>query len=193
MIRFYKVFLSIAIFSFFIVGCAGVLPRGAEVSKSPWSSYDDALKDFNRIKVNESGVGELRRLGFDPQRTPNIKVMTILDIKREFIVSPFEKLDSLPIGVRECIESPEDCYGLQVSVVKNENRRYGNAFLDVFNFERKTEQKGWEFNGIILLKNQVVVYKLAGGKPIIEADKKQTNPLGPFQSMDGLMIFNGVK
>jgi len=182
----------IIVFAALFGGCAGLLPRGSDTSRSLWDNYEDAAKSFDRIVVNQTTVKNLKRLGFDPLRTPNIKILTHLDIKKQFIVTPFDSVDALPIGVKECLTSKNSCYGLEIGIVKMESKRYGNAFLDIFNFKRSVEQKGWEFNGLIIVKNDIVVYKLAGGKPSIAANKVQVNPLGPLQSLDGSMFLNGA-
>ncbi len=139
----------IIVFAALFGGCAGLLPRGSETSRSLWDNYEDAAKSFDSV-------------------------------------------DALPIGVKECLTSKNSCYGLEIDIVKMESKRYGNAFLDIFNFKRSIEQKGWEFNGLIIVKNDIVVYKLAGGKPSIAANKVQVNPLGPLQSLDGSMFLNGA-
>lgn len=53
--------------------------------------------------------------------------------------------------------------------------------LDVLGFSRETVTTGWKFNGLILLKNGVVIYKLTGGKPSIAEHEESRNPLGPVQ------------
>ena len=41
---------------------------------------------------------------------------------------------------------------------------------------------GWSFNATILLIDDVVVYTLYGGQPIIREQEIQQQPLGPVQN-----------
>lgn len=42
---------------------------------------------------------------------------------------------------------------------------------------------GRRFNGVILIKDALVVYKLTGGQPAIHEHEESRNPLGPFQGV----------
>ncbi len=179
--------------AFLLSGCAALLPSGSEVTKSKWGSYDEAKRAFDGVRVGETTEEQLRSMGFDSAKTPNIKILTFLDVKKQFLVTASDKTEHLPKGVRECIESADACSGLEINIVRNDSKRYGNVFLDIFNFRRQTEQKGWEFEGLIVLRDGVVVYKLLGGKPMIEGDKDQKNPLGPLQSLDGMFFLDSAK
>ena len=55
--------------------------------------------------------------------------------------------------------------------------------LDSLNFKRRTEISGWRFTGLIVLKDDLVVYKLWGGQPSIKESEETRNPLGPFQGV----------
>jgi len=59
--------------------------------------------------------------------------------------------------------------------------RYGNFLADLFNFRRKTEIVGWRFKAVVLLADDVVVYKATGGQPAIHEFEESNNPLGPLQ------------
>lgn len=178
---------------FILSGCAALLPSGSEMTKSKWNSYGEAKKAFDGVKVGETTEEQLRDMGFDPTKTPNIKILTFLDVKKQFLVTASDKTEHLPKSIRECIENADACNGLEINIVRNDSKRYGNVFLDIFNFRRQTEQNGWEFEGLIVLRDGVVVYKIAGGKPMIEGDKDQKNPLGPLQSIDGMFFLDNGK
>ena len=42
---------------------------------------------------------------------------------------------------------------------------------------------GWRFNALVVLKDDLVVYKLWGGQPTIRETEKDTRPLGPLQNL----------
>jgi hypothetical protein len=50
----------------------------------------------------------------------------------------------------------------------------------------KTHETGWQFKGLILIKDGVVIYKLSSGEPQISRNGKQVKPLGPLQELDGV-------
>ena len=54
---------------------------------------------------------------------------------------------------------------------------------DFTNFSRRSETTGWRFNALVLLVNDVVVYRAWGGQPRVMEVEISTNPLGPLQDM----------
>jgi hypothetical protein len=42
---------------------------------------------------------------------------------------------------------------------------------------------GWHFRGMVLIRDQLVVYKLINGQPLIHELETSSNPLGPFQGV----------
>jgi len=75
------------------------------------------------------------------------------------------------------------CRGYEIDQRSMKRDRYGNFWLDVFNFRRKIDIVGWRFNGVILMREGMVVYKLTGGQPAIHEHEESTQPLGPFQGI----------
>ena len=65
------------------------------------------------------------------------------------------------------------------------NKRYGNFFLDVLNFRRKSRESGWRFRALFIVVEDIVVYKLWGGSPVIDELSETKNPLGPLQDLGG--------
>lgn len=73
------------------------------------------------------------------------------------------------------------CQGYEVDHRVLKRNRYGNFWADLLNFKRKTDIVGWRFNAVVLITDDVVVYKLTGGQPAIHDREESNNPLGPFQ------------
>ncbi len=67
------------------------------------------------------------------------------------------------------------------------NKRYGNLFLDILNFRRKSRESGWRFRVLFVVVDDVVVEKLWSGEPMIEEVRDTKNPLGPFQDASRLL------
>ena len=58
----------------------------------------------------------------------------------------------------------------------------------MLNFKRKVETKGWEFNAVIVLIKDQVVYKTWSGTPEIHEYSDTTNPLGPLQTIGPSLV-----
>jgi len=169
-----------------LTACSNLLPSGETSTDGPWQSYADAQRAFDQIVPYQTSFADLQRFGLDPRANPNITVLNYSDVIRRFIPSPSVSQWNLDQGVLDCIRAKADCVGFEIDKKVVQRKRTGNVVADAFNFERKTDTVGWRFNGIILLKNGFVVYKLTGGQPFIHENEKSRNPLGPFQNGLGI-------
>ena len=80
------------------------------------------------------------------------------------------------------------CRGFEVNQRLVSKQRQGNFFLDVLGFRKETQTQGWRFNGLVLVKDGVVIYKLTGGQPVIHEAEESSNPLGPVQSIGNKLL-----
>ena len=167
----------------FLGGCSGLLPKSQQVTASPWGSYRDAQLTFDKIIPGQTTAPELHELHLDPQQHPNIAILNYSDVLRRFVPHASISMDDLDAGVRECLSAKTLCTGYEVSQKMMNKRREGQFIPDVLGFHRETNTTGWSFNGLILVKNGVVIYKLTGGQPAIAEHEEVTNPLGPIQSI----------
>jgi len=166
-------------------GCSGkgLLPSVKTTTESPWQTFEEAKSAFDKIVPMESTTEDLKNLGFDPYETPNVNLITYLDILQKFMPNESIKLTDLDEGVQACLRARASCTGYEVSPSKMTKKRYGSVMLDLFNFRKKTLHTGWHFKALIVLNDDLVVYKLSGGEPnIIEFEHKK-NPLGPLQNI----------
>lgn len=165
-----------------LAGCSSLLPRGEQLTYSPWKSFDEAQATYDRIEPNRTTVAELKELKLDPKRNPNITLLNYSDVIGRFLPSPSINAHDLDPGVRECIAAKSECEGYELKLQTIRRKRYGSFFADLLNFHRKTDVAGYRFNGVLLIKHGVVIYKLTGGEPAIHEFEESVNPLGPFQS-----------
>ena len=165
-----------------LAGCSSMLPTGEEHKKSPWKSFDEATAAFDQIIPDETSVEELQKLGFDPHKTPNIRILSYLDILRLFEYEP-RYAAHYPAGVQACMRANEACYGYDVDISDVHKKRVGSFWLDLLLFKREEHKTGWSFRGLILIIDGHVVYKLAGGSPNLDETSKKKNPLGPVQEI----------
>ncbi len=169
-------------------GCSSLLPKSEATTASSWQSYSQAQNAFDRIIPNKTTAIELKQLNLDPDTNPNIVILNYSDVLRRFMVSPSLAISDLDAGVRECVTAKILCRGYEVDQKLVNKQRKGNFFLDVFGFHRETHTAGFRFQGLVLIKDGVVVYKLTGGQPTIAETEETTTPLGPVQSLSSRFL-----
>jgi hypothetical protein len=165
-----------------------MLPRSEETTASAWATYLEAQKTFDQIEPGKTTVAELKKMSLDPATNPNIAILNYSDVLRRFLFSQAVSLADLDQGVRECVNAKTLCRGYEVDQKLVKKQRNGNFWLDVLGFSRETHTAGWRFNGLVLLKGDVVVYKLTGGQPAIQEQQNSHTPLGPVQSLAGRFL-----
>lgn len=165
--------------------CGSPLPRTEDVTKSPWGSFEQAMLAYDKVILNHTTTAQLQQLGFDPYSTPNVKILSYLDVIRKFMPTNSVSLEDLPTSVRACLAKQEACkaYEAHPGVIKR--KRVGSAFKDLLGFKRKTIESGWRFDALIVLDEGIAVYKVWSGVPIIDSEKTRKNPLGPLQGSGG--------
>ena len=165
-----------------LAACSNMLPRGEQLTYSPWQSFAEAQQAFDRIVPHQTTVAELKEMKLDPKANPNITILNYSDILRRFLPSPSINSNDLDPGVQECIKAKSACEGYELNQQSIKRKRYGSFLADLLNFRRKTDVAGYRFNGVLLIRQGVVIYKLTGGEPAIHEFEESVNPLGPFQS-----------
>ena len=55
------------------------------------------------------------------------------------------------------------------------------GFLDFFNIKRDVQMNGWRFEGLVVVRNGIVLFRNSAGESKLNTFEKTTNPLGPFQ------------
>lgn len=175
------VWLAIILFPLSLGGCSSLLPKGETETEGPWQTFWEAQQTFDKIIPHQTTVEDLKQLNLEPSSNPNVTILNYSDVLRRFIPSPSINAHDLDPGVLECIAAKTACKGYEIDQRVMKRKRYGNFWADVFNFERKVDIAGWRFNGVILIKDNLVVYKLTGGQPSIREHEENKNPLGPFQ------------
>jgi hypothetical protein len=164
-------------------GCTSLLPRSEETTKSAWATYQEAQKAFDSIEPGKTTVAELKAMSLDPASNANISILNYADVLRRFLVSQAVTFSDLDHGVLECVSAKVLCRGFEVEQKAVKRHRNGNFWLDVLGFRKETHIAGWRFTGLVLLKGDVVVYKLTGGQPAIQEQQNSATPLGPVQSL----------
>ena len=142
-----------------LAGCARMFPSGENLPATQWKTYEEAAASFERIIPYTTTVAELKTLGYDPFSTPNIKILTYLDVQQRFFTSPAVRREDLPTSILECLEAKGGCTAYEIDISVSRNKRHGNLFLDITTFRRQTRATGWSFKALIVINNQMVIYK----------------------------------
>ncbi len=175
------VILALACFT----GCKALLPSGRDETLTPWKSFADAKSEFERVVPNQTTTRQLKTLGFDLYSTPNITILNYVDISRYLQAI---NRDDLSPGFQKCLHAQNNCRAYELEPKNIKSKRYGNFWLDLFNFNRKSKESGWRFRALFVVVDDLVVEKLWSGSPMIEEDKETTNPLGPLQDSGSMII-----
>lgn len=174
--------LACCVLAGLISGCSALLPHGESKVVSDWSTFDEAMAAFDAVVPYQTSEPDLEQLGFSPKRQANVQILNHADIAERFLLVSLNG-SQLPPGLRDCMDRGGDCYAYEVKRRITRDRRYGNFFADFLNFKRKSVTRGWEFNALIVLIEDTVVYKLWSGTPDIHEYRDKTNPLGPLQGV----------
>ena len=169
------------------MGCSSMFSSSQSTTTMRWNCYNQVEAAFQKVKPYETTEENLRQLGFDPKATPNVKILNYVDIIALFMPNPSIRESDLPDAVRECIYAKEKSRAYVVELEDIRNKRHGNLFLDIFGFKRLNHQSGWRFKGIILINDNMVVYKLTSGEPRVARDEKRVKPLGPLQEVNNII------
>jgi hypothetical protein len=173
-----------AVLACLLIGaCTSLLPNSKEVTASPWQTYQAAQETFDKIIPGHTTIADLRMMSLDPGSNANIAILNYADVMRKFMLNQSFSVSDLDQGVRECVSAKVSCRGLEINQNSVQKQRTGNVVLDVLGFYRETHTAGWRFNGLILLRDNVVVYKLTSGQPVIRSTEENQNPLGPVQAI----------
>ncbi len=174
--RICVVFLSLG-----VSACASLLPSTKQINDLPWNSYQQAQQVFALITPTQTRLPDLQKMGIDPDKTPNVTLLNHADVTRRLVAISTLEISFLPPLVQQCLASYTECFAFQIEQKRLDRKRYGNFWLDFLTFNRKVEISGWQFEALIIMHKDVVVYKLWTGKPTILQLEEERNPLGPLQ------------
>ena len=175
-----------------LASCSSSLPTGEATTKSQWETFEQAKASYDSIVPFETVTSDLKELGFDPYSTPNVRILSYLDIIKKFNPSNSVRQEDLPPSVRACVAAREACLAYEASPSVYKSQRVGNVFLDLLKFKRDRIETGWSFNALIIIDHNMVVYKIWSGVPIIDEEEIRDNPLGPLQDSVGSIDHSSI-
>ena len=166
-----------------LTSCSSLLPDSRQETQAPWGTYADARAMFDKIVLGKTTLAELKALGVDPDKTPNVALLSNTDLLRRLLPSASFDHRQLDEGVQECIAAKDTCFGYEIEQSSLERKRRGNFWLDFLNFKKEIDVTGWQFDAVVVIKKDVVVYKTWSGKPSVRKFEEEYSPLGPLQGL----------
>lgn len=167
--------------------CTNVLPSKHDVAIAAFPSFEEARSAYGKVIIDQSTIADLKAIGFDPEKTQNIRQVTYLQILQAFVPRQDVPFSTVPTSVQNCIAAQTRCIGYAIAPKVSHEKRVGSVMLDFFNFRRKTETTGWSAEALFVLLDGVVVYKLWSGDPNLNATSTAVNPLGPLQNLGAIL------
>lgn len=169
-------------------GCAGLLPEARQQTQTPWRTYEDAQAMFEKVTPGKTSLSDLKALGVDPGQIPNVSYLGHADMLRRLLPTSSFDIEVLAPGLRECMSPDRPCFAYEIEQISLDRQRYGNFWLDFFNFKRQVNVSGWQFDAIFVIKGDTVVYKHWSGKPNLHQKEEERSPLGPLQGLGSSLM-----
>ena len=161
--------------------CSSLLPTSSTAASAGFGSFDEARLAAEQILPLTTHIQELDLLGFDTREGLNVTLVSYPEIVVRLTPHPGVPIGQLDAGIRHCIEIHMACRGYLFRFERENRERQGNFFLDFFNVSRTTHLTGWRFEALIVVSNDMVLFRNYSGQARIERVDRQINPLGPFQ------------
>ncbi len=179
--------IAVGVIALVLGGCARwVLPSQVEAKGGEqFETYEQVQGAYARIAPFTTTAGDLTDMGIHPGKTPNLQIINYLEIRSRFMQPQTVQLKDLDPAVQACINAREACEGWFVPLQRISRERVGDVSLDMLGFRRETVSTGWRAEMVLLLVDDVVVYKLWSGTPNVNEATKEVKPLGPFQDLSG--------
>jgi len=171
-----------------LAGCTSLLPHSTQEVTTPWKSYSEAQATFDKIKPENTSLSDLKKLGYDPAQTTNISILNHADLIRRLVGTGAFDIDLIDGALHACLSSKSTCFAYELEQTFTDKKRIGNFWLDFLNFDKQTDISGWQFDAIVVLSNNMVVYKQWSGKPSTHQFERERNPLGPLQGWGPSLI-----
>jgi hypothetical protein len=163
-----------------LAGCASLLPTSLSEVTGRWHSFDEAKATIEAIVPDRTTVTDLRAAGIDPYASTNVQLLSYSDVLLRF---PLNASFAGDPGLRECLAAGKACIGYSINVRETKKDHVGSFWQDTLGFKRVVETSGWQFNALILLVGDRVVYTIYGGQPNLHEQEITRQPLGPAQNL----------
>jgi hypothetical protein len=141
-----------------LAGCMALLPRTQTEDVSPFASFEAARDAFERVAPYRTRLDELKALGFDARASGNVRQIPYPQWVGHLVPNPTLAIDELDIGIRDCIAAQQACRAYEFRLGAQVHERRGGFVADFLNFRRETHTRGWRFEGVVLVRDAVVLF-----------------------------------
>ncbi|MEO8309592.1 MAG: hypothetical protein ABI520_00325 [Caldimonas sp.] len=121
-------------------------------------------------------------MGFDIG-AGNVRQIPYPDVVGRLAPNGSIALADLDVGIRDCILARLACRAYEFRIGRETRTRTGGFIKDFLNFERTTSVVSWRFEALVVVRDDVVLFRTFGGEPRNERVEHESNPLGPLQSI----------
>jgi hypothetical protein len=167
-----------------------MLPVQTIDTQYQWHSYQQVQGVVDQIRVGQT-LDDLRTIGLDVDKTPNIEVLTYIEIAHRFgLIGLRDNSVTIPEGVKKLMLAAEKGKGYEMTVESTTHQRVGSFWADFFQFRKKIHVTGWKYSVLLIVVDDKVQYVLSKGSPNIDKFEKHKNPLGPFQRINGYILID---
>jgi len=164
-----------------LAGCGSLLPRGNSEQPSGFDTFEAAAQAFDKVVAYGTTVEQLKTLGFDLQSSPNLTLISYPQLTGRLAPDRGVPFDAIDPGIRDCIVARLACRVYEFHLARETSRREGSFMLDFLNFRRETRVTGWRFEGLLAVRDGVVLFRSHGGEARTDRTDRRVNPLGPLQ------------
>jgi hypothetical protein len=170
-----------------VAGCSSLLPSSRSETEAPWKTFKEVKSAFDSIEPGQTTLVELKQLGYDPFLNSNVTLLHYSDVLGKYAPHAVRD-DFVEPGIRQCLQARIQCSAFSIDHRQVQRDRVGNFFLDFINYRRRTQISGWRFAAVIVVVNDVVVFKSWTGMPAISEAEETVQPLGPLQDRGPSML-----
>ena len=164
-----------------LAGCAALLPRSLTDQPSGFDSFEAAARALDQAVPYRTTSVELKALGFDLDASPNVTLVPYPQLIARLAPNSSVPLDALDPGIRDCILARQACRVYEFHLARETRQREGNFLLDFLNFRRATVINGWRFDGLLVVRDGLLLFQSHAGEPRIDRTELEVRPLGPLQ------------
>src|SRR5229473_880702 len=89
-------------------GCRSMLPTDDTRTLNQWQNFDEAQASFDKVMPHQTTAEELFKMGWNPKTTPNVKILTYLDL-----IEPISEQEANRPGI-------VSLFGVELEVASNQ-------------------------------------------------------------------------
>jgi hypothetical protein len=180
--------LAVSLALTLVPGCGSRLLTREQARTAPWRSFRTTKQAYDRIVVTQTTADDLEALRLDPASSEASTVVSYVDVLAYFAPNKGIALEAADPGVQRCVHIRERCIAWRIEITRRKQQRIGMALLDWMLFRRTTRTTGWDFRMLVLMEDDLVIYKLWSALPSILEYRDRIWPLGFLTELFSVIV-----